>query len=475
MAPKNETKLPGDVKIEGALTVGGAFAPSAGISALISTGTAILEVTNGIITNVISLLNNHLSAYLDTEAFTPINFFETVVDEIDGLTVKRISIYANIAGSGGSTGTVVRLSDGVTNCDVTLPPGSNFAEAVFSTSYTQESQLNISVFSDDNGSKPQLINVLVEYASVLPAGRLCGSNQFVNNSGIAIKIAEMTVDEPSGVYIKRFSADFVDSNHPGSGNHFKVTDGITDTLWDFFANTPGNNGFEYLVGQDILQNFINITPGVQTVIDQNSFAFTNGSRVRITDNADSTRFVEGVISNASGNQFDINVDLTGGAGSLSFQATIRDITYKGQFYAFGSVLTFSIQSDTSFGYTGMNAAAEYVPVNPGEGRDRFNGRIETLTGLPQVMSKATLDQGETIKRMSVVVADVGSGGSTGTVFRITDGITPLDLTLPPGSDNATAAFSQPYAAGAVVQLIAQSDDNGTPPTRATLVVEAALS
>lgn len=444
-----------------------------GIDSAFQAGNNMAIVTKGLITAIEALpcntrLNGFIESYLNP---APFNFMTAKVGESNGLLVKRVSVFAGVAGSGGGTGTVVRLSNGVINLDTTLPPGSQFVEATFSQQFAQGNLLTLSILSDDNGTTPTEINVIVEGFAVPANGRLCGFNKFVNNSAIAINIAEMVVEEPNGIYVKRVDVDFLEADAPSIGTRIRITDGTTnaDAL---FQTTSGNNSYGLDISQLFAQSGNTINTGLQTFIEFASPRippFGIGTRVRAVSAADATNFMEGVVTTVGNNQVEIDVDTTGGSGTFNdFQ--VSEVGYLGQFFPTGSVLIMSVLSDTSFGYTGMNAVVEYAPASVAEFYTRYGAEVQVLTGLPKDIGKATIDDNVEVTQLSVVVADVGSGGSTGTTFQVSDGITPIQIALPPGSDNATAAFTQAYPAGSVLTLSALSDDNGTPPTRAQLVV-----
>lgn len=444
-----------------------------GIDSAFQAGNNMAIVTKGLISAIEPLpcnprLNGFIESYLNP---APFNFLTAKVTEEHGLMIKRVSVFAGVAGSGGSTGTVVRLSNGTTNLDTTLPPSTAFAEATFSHQFAEGDILTLSVFSDDNGTTPTEVNIIVEGFAVPANGRLCGYNQFVNNSALAINIAEMVVEEPSGVYFKRVDVDFLDANHPSIGTRIRITDGITN-VDAIFSSTPGNNSYSLDLPQIQAQNSVNIATGPQTFINfsfMGTLPFGIGTRVRAVSQADSSNFMEGIVTAVAGGSVDVDVDVTGGSGTFS-DFNVSEIGYLGHFFPVGSILIMTVLSDTSFGYQGMNAVATYAPASPAEFYTRYGAEVQALTGLPKDIGKATIDDDIMVAQLSVVVEDVGSGGSTGTVFQVTDGTTAITITLPPGSDNATLATPQFYAAGSVLALSAQSDDNGTPPTRAQLVV-----
>lgn len=449
----------------------GQLVAASGASGLLTVGNKTVQVLNGIITSITGQSPyGRLGGHIETIVSTPLQFAQATIDDSAGVNVTRISVYAQTAGSGGSTGTVIRLTDGVTDCDVTLAPSQNFAEATFNAAYANRARLNLQIFSDDNGSKPQKINAVVQTNSTDFKTRFWGFKDTANNSGTAYKIAQITVDEPGGIYVRRLSAAFI-SRNSGSAE-LKVSDGTTDILWSVPSAGVGPGAFEYEVPQDTSMSFITIGTGVQTFSTPDNFTFTPSTRVRITSKGDDANFMEGTVTSYSSGILVMNIDITGGSGFHN-DWLIRETTYQGQFYAAGSVLTLTLHADTSFGFSGCSCDVEIEPSVIADTLSRFGGEQNSISGSPQIFAKLTVNDaaGVTILRTSVTVADAGSGGSTGTVIRVSDGTTDLDLTLPPGSDNATSTFSQHYAADSVLTCTVQSDDNGSKPTRLNFVVE----
>lgn len=110
-----------------------------------------------------------------------------------------------------------------------------------------------------------------------------------------------------------------------------------------------------------------------------------------------------------------------------------------------------------------------VSINP-----RFCAYVRTLVGLslPKQIAQTFVDEKDGLKilRLSIVALAAGAGG-TETVFRITDGITPIDVSLPTGDTIADIFLSQIYPAGSTLAVFVQSDDNVTPPLDINLIAE----
>jgi hypothetical protein len=84
-----------------------------------------------------------------------------------GVTVKRISAFAQTAGSGGSTGTSFQVTDGTNTCTVAglLPAAGTFSSSNSTSGICNFSAgvgLSLKDTADDHASRPQNVTVTVE-------------------------------------------------------------------------------------------------------------------------------------------------------------------------------------------------------------------------------------------------------------------------------------------------------------------------
>lgn len=140
----------GDINTSGIYRVGG-------------TQIASTNLSDGSTLNIKSNTICHFGGYFRTESglTLPTTFVTIPIDA--AITIKRITVDPVVISIGAGTGTVIRLTDGTTNCNVTLGPGASNATATFTTNYASGVTLSLKVQSDDNATPPTDLNVVVEY------------------------------------------------------------------------------------------------------------------------------------------------------------------------------------------------------------------------------------------------------------------------------------------------------------------------
>ncbi len=119
--------------------------------------------------------------------------------------------------------------------------------------------------------------------------------------------------------------------------------------------------------------------------------------------------------------------------------------------------------------TAFRIGSESLTASPrGEQNIFFPGALtSTWTG-----SSWTIDKGVTVTRVQVQAKTAPTGCTTNAVLRVTDGTTPINVTIS-GAANDSGALSQNYAAGAVLTMSVQTAAAGctTAPADANLTVQ----
>jgi hypothetical protein len=118
---------------------------------------------------------------------------------------------------------------------------------------------------------------------------------------------------------------------------------------------------------------------------------------------------------------------------------------------------------------GVAIASESLSASPRAEQNIFlpGALTSTWTG-----STWTTDKAITVTRVQVQAKTAPAGCGTNAVVRLTDGITPVNLTIS-GAANDSGSISQNYAAGAALQVMVQTAAAGctTSPADANVVVQ----